>query len=121
MGEPVLDVGRHFCERWNYIKTKKNMDDEAILFLRPALGGFGGHQQFSIPDDEDEVAAHGSYRFMHGVRDIGGTCRAQVLRSSGEWSLGLDETEHSIQNAYVATILSAEHYIYIENQFFSKY
>ncbi|KAI7856548.1 hypothetical protein BDC45DRAFT_503017 [Circinella umbellata] len=118
LGEPVLDVARHFCERWNYIKTKKNMDDESILFLKPALGGYGHHQQFSIPDDEEEVAAHGSYRFMHGVRDIDGTCRAQVLRSSGEWSLGLDETEHSIQNAYIATILSAEHYVYIENQFF---
>ncbi|KAI9275903.1 hypothetical protein BDA99DRAFT_496737 [Phascolomyces articulosus] len=118
LGEPVLDVGRHFCERWNYIKTKKNMDDEKILFLRPALGGFGHHQQFSIPGDEGEVAAHRSYRFNHGVRDIAGTCRAQVLRSSGEWSLGLDQTEHSIQNAYVASILSAEHFIYIENQFF---
>ncbi|KAI8140212.1 hypothetical protein BJV82DRAFT_624297 [Fennellomyces sp. T-0311] len=118
VGGPVLDVGRHFCERWNYIKTKKNMDDERILFLKPALGGFGHHQNFQIPDDQDEVAAHRAYRFMHGTRDITGTCRTQVLRSSGEWSLGLDETEHSIQNAYIHSIHDAEHFIYIENQFF---
>lgn len=28
--------------------------------------------------------------------------------------------QHSIQNAYIATILEAQHYIYIENQFFSN-
>ncbi|KAI9491274.1 hypothetical protein BDB00DRAFT_767302 [Zychaea mexicana] len=118
VGGPVLDVGRHFTERWNYIKTKKNMDNERVLFLKPALGGFGHHQHFSIPDDADEVAAHRTYRFMHGTRDVKGTCRTQILRSAGDWSLGLDETEHSIQNAYIAAIHGAEHYIYIENQFF---
>ncbi len=40
----------------------------------------------------------------------------QVLRSSSEWSLGIP-TEHSIYEAYLQLIDSAEHFIYIENQF----
>ncbi|KAI9319321.1 hypothetical protein BX666DRAFT_1925043 [Dichotomocladium elegans] len=117
LGGPVLDVGRHFCERWNYVKHEKYMDDERYLFLKPALGGFGHHQRFEIPG-EDEVPAHQVYRFMHGTRGVTGTCRAQVLRSASDWSLGLNEKEQSIQNAYISSILSAEHFVYIENQFF---
>ena len=47
-----------------------------------------------------------------------GTCEVQVLRSLGEWSGGIRVAEDSIHNAYCSLIESAEHYIYIENQFF---
>lgn len=40
------------------------------------------------------------------------------MRSAGEWSLGLENTETSIYNAYLSLIASANHLIYIENQFF---
>ena len=47
------------------------------------------------------------------------TKMCQILRSSGEWSMGLHEkSENSIQLAYVELILKAEHFINIENQFF---
>lgn len=46
-----------------------------------------------------------------------GTVNAQIVRSSDDWSSGI-LTEHSIQNAYCELIRSAEHYVYIENQFF---
>ena len=42
----------------------------------------------------------------------------QVLRSVGEWSLGLRTTECSILEAYYQLIENSRHYIYIENQFF---
>ena len=42
----------------------------------------------------------------------------QVLRSVGEWSLGLKATECSILEAYYQLIENSKHYIYIENQFF---
>jgi phospholipase D1/2 len=42
----------------------------------------------------------------------------QVLRSVSKWSAGVNETEHSILNAYYRLINTAKHYIYIENQFF---
>jgi phospholipase D1/2 len=47
-----------------------------------------------------------------------GSVRAQIVRSSDDWSSGI-LNEHSIQNAYCETIRNAQHFIYIENQFFS--
>lgn len=41
----------------------------------------------------------------------------QVCRSVGDWSCGW-LTEHSIQDAYIQLIREANHFIYIENQFF---
>lgn len=48
------------------------------------------------------------------------TCTCQIVRSSGQWSMGLQENqvERSIQMAYIDMITNAEHFIYIENQFF---
>ena len=48
------------------------------------------------------------------------TNMCQILRSSGEWSMGLQENqiERSIQIAYIELISNAEKFIYIENQFF---
>ena len=42
----------------------------------------------------------------------------QVLRSCSKWSAGIDGFEDSIYRAYVNAIKAAEHYVYIENQFF---
>lgn len=47
-----------------------------------------------------------------------GSCHCQLLRSASLWSFGLDETEHSIHTAYLYMIDQADHFIYIENQFF---
>jgi phospholipase D1/2 len=47
-----------------------------------------------------------------------GSVHAQIVRSSCDWSSGI-LPEHSIQNAYIEIIRSAQHYVYIENQFFS--
>lgn len=48
-----------------------------------------------------------------------GSQKVQILRSSTTWSQGVD-TERSIQDAYLSSIDNAEHFIYIENQFFGK-
>ena len=45
-------------------------------------------------------------------------CTVQVLRSVGQWSLGLNIVENSILQAYYRLIEDSKHYIYIENQFF---
>ena len=47
-----------------------------------------------------------------------GLCTCQVVRSAGLWSYGLENTDCSIQNAYLELIDNAEYFIYIENQFF---
>ena len=51
--------------------------------------------------------------FLKGIKS-----KVQVLRSAGEWSMGLKKDENSILQAYYRLIDKAEHYIYIENQFF---
>ena len=49
-----------------------------------------------------------------------GNINCQLLRSASNWSIGLPEKqyEHSIYTAYLYAISSAQHYIFIENQFF---
>lgn len=47
-----------------------------------------------------------------------GRLSVQVVRSVCNWSAGVSVAESSILNAYIAEIERAEHFIYIENQFF---
>ncbi|KAG0174673.1 hypothetical protein DFQ28_005271 [Apophysomyces sp. BC1034] len=117
LGGPVLDVARHFCERWNFIKHEKAMDKDKVPFLQPPLGGFTRKQSFRVPLQDEGGQHFRRHHFRHGTRNINGTCRAQVLRSSAEWSSGITN-EPSIQNAYIAMINAAQHFVYIENQFF---
>ena len=51
--------------------------------------------------------------FRRGIKS-----KVQVLRSSDNWSVGIKNREDSILQAYIKLIQEAEHYIYIENQFF---
>lgn len=46
------------------------------------------------------------------------SCRCQVIRSVSQWSAGTSQTEESMHSAYCSLIEKAEHFIYIENQFF---
>lgn len=96
LGQPARDVARHFVQRWNYlIRTKPPRKPVPMLLPPPEY----------LPADLDKAG-------------ITGTCEMQILRSSGNWSLGLDETECSIHTAYCELIRESEHFVYIENQFF---
>ncbi|GLT45720.1 hypothetical protein SLA2020_195320 [Shorea laevis] len=46
------------------------------------------------------------------------SCRCQIIRSVSQWSAGTSQVEESIHCAYCSLIEKAEHFIYIENQFF---
>lgn len=96
VGQPARDLVRHFVQRWNYLIRQKRPSRYTPLLLPPA-------------DFTDEQVRQ---------LDLDGTCEIQILRSSGLWSLGLQEPEHSIQNAYLKAIEQSEHFVYIENQFF---
>ncbi|CAL1397298.1 unnamed protein product [Linum trigynum] len=61
--------------------------------------------QIGFGDEEGEVGPRAS-------------CHCQVMRSVSQWSAGTSQTEDSIHNAYCSLIEKAEHFIYIENQFF---
>lgn len=120
IGPCVYDIAEHFVLRWNFIKRDKYKRDERFDWLE--LRGRQG-------EDEDLI---GVQRPKHPVGDYvlhpftpmetknldnRGTVHAQVIRSSDDWSSGI-LTEHSIQNAYSDIIRKAEHFVYIENQFF---
>ncbi|KAH7921001.1 phospholipase D/nuclease [Leucogyrophana mollusca] len=129
-GSVVLDICQHFVERWNEVKRRKYRDKDEYDWLALPHNievspneavvrhphrehwhkmGRRFRQRFHL-DDGDEVEPpyppppHGS-------------CRVQAVRSVSDWSHGV-LTEHSIQNAYCQLIREANHFIYIENQFF---
>jgi phospholipase D1/2 len=120
IGDCVYDIAEHFILRWNFIKRDKyKRDKEFDWILMPGREG----------DDEDLI---GVQRPSHPVgeyvkhplspldskrRGKQGTVNAQIVRSSCDWSSGI-LPEHSIQNAYCDLIRNAQHYVYIENQFF---
>lgn len=125
VGECVIDIAEHFVLRWNFIKRDKYKRDEGVDWLcmetRSRADG-------SNPD-EDLIAVQrpkhpvGKY-IDHPLTPLAtkglenqGTVRAQIVRSSDDWSSGI-LLDHSIQNAYAEVIEKAEHYVYIENQFF---
>lgn len=95
-GKVARDLARHFVQRWNYLLRQKRPSRYTPLLTPP-------------PDMTDEE-----------VEQLGlnGTCEVQLIRSAGNWSLGLKEHEQSIQNAYLKLIETSEHFVYIENQFF---
>lgn len=94
-GQGARDLARHFIQSWNNVKSEKAMQKiDQIPFLLPRPDY----------DESDEPEA-----------PIG-TCKIQVIRSVGDWSMGCP-TENSIYEAYVKLIESSEHFIYIENQF----
>ena len=77
---------------------------------------------FFESEDEDEM----EFEKIVLVDEGGGrregkqTLKVQGIRSACGWSMGLpaDQIEASIQKAYLNSIEKAEHFIYIENQFF---
>ncbi|UKZ73562.1 hypothetical protein TrVFT333_001209 [Trichoderma virens FT-333] len=98
IGPCVYDIAEHFVLRWNFVKRDKYKRDERFDWI--ILEGREG-------EDEDLI----------GNLLGRGTVNAQIVRSSADWSSGI-LTDRSIQNAYAETIATAEHYVYIENQFF---
>jgi phospholipase D1/2 len=120
VGPCVYDIAEHFVLRWNFVKRDKYKRDGRFDWL--TLRGREG-------DDEDLVGVQrpshpvGDY-ILHPLKpvetlnlDNRGTVHAQIVRSSSDWSSGILK-DHSIQNAYAEIISKAEHFVYIENQFF---
>ncbi|KAG0272369.1 hypothetical protein BGZ95_011895 [Linnemannia exigua] len=94
-GQPARDIARHFVQRWNFVKLEKGMKKSHMKFLTPK----------------------GEFVSTRNESGWTGTQKVQLLRSSTLWSQGVD-LERSIQDAYLSCIQNAEHFIYIENQFF---
>nr|CAH7741165.1 unnamed protein product [Callosobruchus chinensis] len=101
-GTAARDVARHFIQRWNATKLEKAKKNSQYPYLMPKSYSDFKSLPLFFPNMTHKV-----------------TC--QVLRSVSCWSAGFlepDTVEQSIHEAYIETIMRAQHYIYIENQFF---
>lgn len=120
IGPCVYDIAEHFVLRWNFVKRDKYKRDDRFDWMQ---------LQGRLGDDEDLVGVQrpkhpvGEY-ITHPLSPLEtkklanrGTIHAQIVRSSADWSSGILR-DHSIQNAYSEIIRKAEHFVYIENQFF---
>ncbi|CAI2180328.1 1911_t:CDS:10 [Funneliformis geosporum] len=112
VGRPALDVARHFIQRWNFIKKQKAQDRPVYPVL---IAKSDEQHDRELPPKVRSYSYCGENFECHPDK---GSCNVQILRSSAEWSHGLDKVDHSIQNAYIKIIEAAQHFIYIENQFF---
>ncbi|XP_053600044.1 phospholipase D2 isoform X2 [Plodia interpunctella] len=104
-GAAARDVARHFIQRWNAIKLEKARQNANYPYL--------------IPKSYSNILPLQDLDKLLNIDITPASC--QVLRSVSSWSCGFldpDTVEQSIHEAYVDTITRAQHYIYIENQFF---
>lgn len=126
IGPCIYDIAEHFVLRWNFCKRDKYKRDERYDWL--TMHGRTGEDEDLIgvqrPDHPVGEYIHHPLSAIEGkagnpdsTNNKHGTVHAQLCRSSADWSSGI-LVEHSIQNAYCETIRNAEHYVYIENQFF---
>ncbi|KAL1211749.1 Phospholipase D zeta 2 [Cardamine amara subsp. amara] len=68
-----------------------------------------------ISEESDRDEAMNEWWWQIGKQS---DCRCQIIRSVSQWSAGTSQPEDSIHRAYCSLIQNAEHFIYIENQFF---
>ncbi|KAL4951050.1 hypothetical protein BDW69DRAFT_45382 [Aspergillus filifer] len=120
IGDSVYDIAEHFVLRWNFIKRDKYKRDENVDWL--LLEGRTGENEDLVGVQRPkypvgDYVQHPYQPLSTKLRGQQGSCQTQIIRSSADWSSGI-LVEHSIQNAYKEVISKAEHFVYIENQFF---
>ncbi|KAK0617809.1 hypothetical protein B0T17DRAFT_535872 [Bombardia bombarda] len=131
---PIVDsLAIHFADRWNYIFNGKYVSRDIGKYgLLEAPSSHTATQPDVVQEDVasfEGVQRHFSRR-MHRFLgdedeqerrtpslDPNDGAHIQLTRSCCPWSSG-HKTEHSIANAYIDAITNAQHFVYIENQFF---
>ncbi|KAJ0080599.1 hypothetical protein Patl1_22329 [Pistacia atlantica] len=76
---------------------------------------------FKVSDEWWQTPEEGNHDVPAGEYEQVGpriACRCQIIRSVSQWSAGTSQTEESIHSTYCSLIENAQHFIYIENQFF---
>ncbi|ETN43769.1 uncharacterized protein HMPREF1541_11093 [Cyphellophora europaea CBS 101466] len=125
VGECVVDIAEHFVLRWNHVKRDKYKRDEKTpwLCLETRANKEGTKEDEELIGVQRPKHPMGEY-IQHPLSPLQskilanqGTVHAQIVRSSDDWSSGI-LNDHSIQNAYKEVIANAQHFVYIENQFF---
>ncbi|CAH0015527.1 unnamed protein product [Clonostachys rhizophaga] len=130
MTGPIVDsLVAHFADRWNFIWQEKYKSKNAGKYSLLTVKGINQDEDDSTLDHLTNKFNRGMSRLMHFGSDDdddedrpsrgpnGQATKIQLTRSSCKWSSG-HKVEHSIANAYIEAITNAEHFVYIENQFF---
>ena len=94
----------------SHIRIKEKMEQEEEEQLQREM-------QESFNEGDEAWARNLPMPKMKELGDTG-SCECQIIRSAGLWSFGLDSPEISVHKAYLELIDQADHFIYIENQFF---
>lgn len=111
-GPIVSSLLDHFVDRWNFIWGQKYKDKDPGKYEQLVYESGSTKASASLSGDfEGRLAPRVHQRHREGGANI------QLCRSCCDWSAG-HPTEHSIQNAYIDAIGNAQHFVYIENQFF---
>ena len=104
--------------------VQKETESDSFSF-KTVADGF-----LTVPDEDSRTDWWGSVESrgadspgsqIDEVGEVGprSRCKIQVIRSVGQWSAGTTQPEErSIHSAYCSLIEKAEHFVYIENQFF---
>ena len=114
-GPIVIDVYRHFLQRWNYASELK--------YNYPISYGNTFYNIFFITfldnylDSIDKSCSEELFK-INKNSSLNNNLLCQAIRSASAWSTGNPVTEHSIFNAYLDLIDNSKHYIFIVNQFF---
>ncbi|KAL7765567.1 hypothetical protein ACKLNR_003483 [Fusarium oxysporum f. sp. zingiberi] len=119
-GPTVYDVAEHFVLRWNFVKRDKYKRDERFDWLVLEKRENEDEDLIGVQRPKHPVGEYVKHPFTPlSTKNLEnrGTVNCQLVRSSADWSSGI-LTDHSIQNAYIEIISKAQHYVYIENQFF---
>ncbi|KPM38755.1 hypothetical protein AK830_g7800 [Neonectria ditissima] len=128
-GPIVSNLVEHFVDRWNFIYAAKYKNKNPGKYTKLEIDheSSRGHQSHDdylggLTDQFNrglsKLMSHGDDESHHGRGSHRSEMpKIQLVRSCSEWSAG-HPTEHSIASAYVHAISTAEHFIYIENQFF---
>ncbi|KAA8913095.1 hypothetical protein FN846DRAFT_772614 [Sphaerosporella brunnea] len=129
MGPGVKDLQKHFVQRWNFIYDEKydarGVPRYSRLDASAFEGGHGYHRRHLKEKMKRTLRDPGHYggyyeqqnQDYRSDQEPEGV-RVQICRSVSRWSHRPPETEHSIANAYSKIISAADHFVYIENQFF---
>lgn len=121
IGWVALDAAMNFIQRWNFtIRTGvAPRDCPPLMPLRTTqpLGRWPPKKsdaEFLKTDKAEDEFERIDVNFDLGHDHL----ECQLTRSASAWSAGIPVPERSIYKAYLDLISRAEHFIFIENQFF---
>ena len=98
-GVAALDVSKNFIQRWNFTLKKQQNKFSSFQLI-----------DYHSNDDDHIPRYHTKNSFL--------CSNVQIVRSIGKWSLGYNIRERSVFNSIKNAIREAEHFVYIETQYF---